>query len=304
VATRRRADGGRHGGVAGAARGGGDPFVARVEARHAELSPVQRKVLDFLLAHPHDAVYLTTTALGRELGVSEASVVRLCRTLGFDGFRDFQQAFRQYADQPLSRVSRIKVVAGRRRSLAQLADDVLVNDINNLRTTHASLDHGLLIEVAETLWKARRAYIVGVRSAHALAVFLHFALRLLGRDSRLLVPGIGDVPEQLVEVAPGDVAVGISFERYSRATIDLFEACVTRGATGIAITDTPTSPLAGRAKLVLRSQTSYLTFIDSYVAPFSLVNAVLTVLAVQRRRPATRSLERMEEAWRAMNTYL
>ena len=304
MGTRRGGDRPRPAVRAGGARDGADAFVARVESRHAALSPVQRKVLDFLLGHPHEAVYLTTTALRRELGVSEASVVRLCRTLGFAGFRDFQQAFRQYADQPLSRVSRIELAAGRRRSLGQLVDDVLVNDINNLRTTHASLDHGRVIEVAETLWRARRVYTIGMRSAQSLAIFLHFALRLLGRESRLIVPGIGDVPEHLVEVRPGDVAVGISFERYSRATVELFEAWLARGATGIAITDKPTSPLAGRAKLVLCSQTSYLTFIDSYVAPLALVNAVLTVLAIRRRRSATRSLSRMEQAWREMKTYL
>jgi DNA-binding MurR/RpiR family transcriptional regulator len=287
----------------GAAAAGLHPFLARVRARQAALPPQQRKIVDFVLRHPGEAVYATTTALARELGVSEASVVRSCRTLGYRGFRDFQAAFRQYSREPLSRVSRIRLVAGRRRPLARLIDDVMANDIANLRATHQGLDHGLIIEVAERLWRARAIHVVAVRSAHSLAVFLHFALRLLGRPSRLIAPGIGDVPEQLVDVGPGDVVVGISFERYARATIDLFDACVARGALGIAITDKATSPLARQARLLLMCQTSYLTFIDSYVAPFSLANAILTVLAVRRRRATTRALERMEEAWAAMSTY-
>jgi DNA-binding MurR/RpiR family transcriptional regulator len=200
-------------------------------------------------------------------------------------------------------VSRIELQAGQRRPLARLIDDVMINDTNNLRATHQALDHGLIVEVAETLWRARRVWVVGVRSAHSVAVFMHFALRLLGRDSRLVTPGIGDVPEQLVEVERRDVVLGISFERYARATVNLFEACLDRGATGVAITDKATSPMAARAKLILMCQTSYLTFVDSYVAPLSLANAILTVLAVRHRGATTRSLARMERMWLAMDTY-
>jgi DNA-binding MurR/RpiR family transcriptional regulator len=286
-----------------AAPDGLHPFLARVHARRADLSPLHRRIADFFLTRPDEAVYATTTGIARELGVSEASVVRCCRMLGFEGFRDFQAAFRREAREPLSRVSRVELVAGKARPIAGLIDDVIGNDIENLRATQAQLDHGVIEQVAETLWGARVIYVVGVRSAHSLAVFLHFALRLLGRDSHLLVPGIGDVPEQIVDAARGDVVLGISFERYARATVELFEACVARGATGIAITDKPTSPLTDHAKILLMCRTDYLTFIDSYVAPFSLANAILSVLAVRQRRAATASLARMEQAWARMNTY-
>ncbi len=279
------------------------PFLARLHGHRSSLSPLHRKIVDFFLTRPDEALYATTTAIARDVGVSEASVVRCCRRLGFQGFRDFQSALRQIGRAPLSRVSRVEIVAGKRRPLAALIDDVISNDIENLRATQGQLDHALILQVAEMLWRARTIYVIGVRSAHSIAVFLHFALRLLGRNSRLLTPGIGDVPEQLVDVGRHDVAVAVSFERYARATVELFEACVARGAAGVAITDKPTSPLTDHAKAILMCRTHYLTFIDSYVAPLSLANAILTVLAVRRRRAATRSLARMEEAWDMMSTY-
>jgi DNA-binding MurR/RpiR family transcriptional regulator len=275
-----------------------------VHARRAALSPAQRRIADFFLTRPEEAVYATTTGIARELGVSEASVVRCCRMLGFQGFRDFQAAFRREARDPLSRVSRVEIVAGKARPTAGLIDDVIGNDIENLRATQAQLDHGVIEQVAETLWGAREIYVVGARSAHSVAVFVHFGLRLLGRRSHLLTPGIGDVPEQIVDAGRGDVVLGISFERYARTTVELFEACVARGATGVGITDKPTSPLTDHAKVILMCRTDYLTFIDSYVAPFSLANAILSVLAVRQRRAATASLARMEETWERMGTYL
>jgi DNA-binding MurR/RpiR family transcriptional regulator len=298
-------DGG--GSLRGDGRGGAPrglhPFLARLHARRSDLSPLHRRIVDFFLTRPDEAVYATTTGIGRELGVSEASVVRCCRRLGFRGFRDFQGAFRQVAREPLSRVSRVELVAGKRRPMAALIDDVIGNDIENLRATQGQLDHGLIVQVAEMLWAARSIHVVGVRSAHSIAVFLHFALKLLGRRSHLLTPGMGDVPEQIVDVGRGDVVLGITFERYARTTVELFDACVARGAVGVAITDKPTSPLTDHAKVILMCRTHYLTFIDSYVAPLSLANAILSVLAVRRRRAATASLARMEEAWEMMSTY-
>lgn len=285
------------------ANDGVHPFLQQVRSRQAAVSPVQRRILDFLLDHQEEAVFLTTTGLASRLDVSEASVVRLARTLGFAGFREFQAAFRQYARQPVSRVSRVRLVARRRGSLAKLVDDVITNDINNLEATRRALDQALLLEVADRIWQARRVYLLGMRSAHTVALFFHFALRLLGRDSRLMTPGIGDLPEQLVEIDARDVAVGISFERYAKISLEVFEACIDRGATGIAITDKASSPLASKAALVLRCQTRYLTFIDSYVAPLSLANAILTILAVRRRGAATRALGRFEDVWRRMQTY-
>jgi len=218
-----------------------DSFVSLLQAKHGSLSPVHKRILDFYLSHPDEAIFLTTTGLARELEVSPASVVRVCRALGFGGFRDFQSAFRRYARMTSSRASRVNLAARRGRSLAQLIDDVMGNDIENLRATQRALDPNLLLRVVERLWAARRIYVLGVRSSHSLAVFFHFALRLLGRDSHLLIPGIGDLPEQLVDVTRRDVAVGISFPRYASAIVDLFDACVSRGAVGIAITDQPIS---------------------------------------------------------------
>ena len=286
-----------------AAPDGLHPFLARLHARRADASPLHRRIVDFFLTRPDDAVYATTTAIARDLDVSEASVVRCCRMLGFSGFREFQAAFRQVSREPSSRVSRVERVAGRRRPMTALVDDVIRNDIENLRATQTQLDRDLIVQVAERLWSAHAIYVVGVRSAHSVAVFLHFALRLLGRRSHLLVPGIGDVPEQIVDIGRRDVVLGITFDRYARTTVELFDACVARGATGIAITDKPTSPLTDHATMILMCRTDYLTFIDSYVAPFSLVNAILSVLAVRRRRAATASLARMEKAWELMSTY-
>jgi DNA-binding MurR/RpiR family transcriptional regulator len=285
------ADNGRH------------PFVVGIQRRYAALSPVHRRIADFVLSHEDEVVFFTTTALARELGVSEASIVRLARALGFKGFRQFQAGLRDYSRHRLPPVSRVKLAAGKRRSLSALVDEVLRNDLNNLQATHRALDHKLLIDAAESLWKARTIFVIGARTGHSLAVFLYFSLRMLGRNSRLLTPGAGDIPEQLVEIGPSDVAIGISFDRYARATVDLFDMCVRSGATGIAITDKATSPLAHGAAFTLMSHTRYLTFIDSFVGPISVINALLSVVAVRHRRSSVKSLARLERTWTEMKTY-
>ena len=174
--------------------------------------------------------------------------------LGFGGFREFQSAFRQLARQPMSRVSRVRMVAGGAARWPTWPTRSSRTTSKTSRRTRRTLDQCLLLAAADRIWQARRLYLLGKRSAHSVALLLHFALRLLGRDSRLMTPGIGDLPGQLLEVSDRDVAVGISFERYAKISLELFDTCVDCGATGIAITDKASSPLTRKAALVIRCQ--------------------------------------------------
>jgi DNA-binding MurR/RpiR family transcriptional regulator len=105
-------------------------------------------------------------------------------------------------------------------------------------------------------------------------------------------------------VGPEDVVVGITFERYTRATVELFRGCLAKGARGIALTDKPTSPLAEGAAVVLEAQTRLSSFIDSWVGPTALINVLVTLVAAKRRRKVLRTLADHEDEWRRHRTYL
>lgn len=283
---------------------GGEDLMARVRRLAPELSGGQRRVVDFFVGHCDRAVFLTSQRVAAEVGVSEATVVRTARALGFSGYPELLTAFRTYFVERMSTVTRLRLTAAPRRDAADIVEEVLASESRNLEATRQRLDVKALARAADLIGGARQVWIIGMRSAHALAWLLHFSLTLILGNSRLVTLGPADVSEQLEPLRRGDVVVAVTFERYTRATVELFRACIARGARGIALTDKPTSPLADGAEVVLEAQTRLSSFIDSYVAPTAVIDALVTLVAATRRGRVLRALRRREAEWQRHRTYV
>lgn len=281
-----------------------DALTVRIRRLWPLLSRGQRTVVEFFVDHCDRAVFLTSLQVAEAVGVSEATVVRTARALGFSGYPTLRTAFRSYFVERLSTVTRVKLTTSGRRTEHEIVDGVLRTETGNLEATRHRLDPKALGRAAEMIGAARRVYVIGMRSAHALAWLLHFALTLILGNSRLVTLGLADVSEQLEQVGPDDVVVGVTFERYTRATVELFRACLAKGARGIALTDKPTSPLAEGAEVVLEAQTRLSSFIDSYVAPTAVIDALVTLIAAKRRRKVLRALAGRESEWQRHRTYM
>lgn len=283
---------------------GPDELLARIRRLTPALSGGQRQVVELFLTRCDEAVFFTSAQVAAATGVSEATVVRTAHALGFDGYPALRTAFRTYFVERMSTVTRVKLTASPRRRESEIIDELLGAELANLEATRRRLDHKAVGRAAELVASARQVYVVGLRSGYGLAWLLYFSLRLVRGDARLLTPGVADVPEQLEGVGRGDVVIGLTFERYTRATVELFRACLAKGATGIAITDKPTSPLADGATVVLEAQTWLSSFVDSFVAPTAVINVLLTLVAARRRRRALRALDDREADWQRHRTYL
>jgi DNA-binding MurR/RpiR family transcriptional regulator len=282
---------------------GADTPLARIRRLAPTLSPGERKVAELFLAEPQAAVFFTTDQVARATGVSGATVVRAARALGFGGYPEFRSAFQASFVERMSTVARMRLTASPRRKESETVDDLLAAELANLEATQARLDHDTIGRAAEMIARARRVYVIGLRVAHGPAWLLHSGLQWILRHSRLVTLGAGDITEQLDDVGPRDVVVGITF-RHTRATVELFRACIGRGARGIALTDAATSPLAEGAELVLEAPTRLSSFMPSMTAPTALVNVLLTLVAAKRPRQALAALARREAAWREHRTFL
>jgi DNA-binding MurR/RpiR family transcriptional regulator len=281
-----------------------DELTARIRRLSPTLSSGQRKVVDFFVGRCEHAVFLTSLGVAREVAVSEATVVRTARALGFRGYPQFRHAFRTYFLQRMSTVARVRLAAPPRKKDTDIVAAVLDTEVSNLETTRLRLDPKTVARAVDLIVGARAVYVVGMRSAYSLAWLLHFSLTVIRARSHLLTLGVGEVPERLEGIDARDVVVGISFERYATATIDVFRACLAHGARGIALTDKATSPLADGAAVVLEASNRLSSFIDSYVAPTAVIDVLVTLVAVKRRRTVLRALADREETWRRHRTYL
>lgn len=279
------------------------PYDALINNRAGNLTPSQRKLLDFILEHDEEAVFFNVHELSQRVRVSVATVVRLSKALGFKGFPEFQQKLRSLFKEKLTTISRLAKTRPDEAGDGRILLDVMRRDIDNITETMHQVSTDDFRKFVDFLNSAERIVIVGLRSTHSLAVFMAVALEFLQREVWIVRPGIGDMWDRMFRLKSGDVVVGISFPRYTRETVRVLAYAKSRQLRTLAITDSLISPLAQHADVVLTARCKMDSFVESFTAPLSLINAIVTAVGLGRKETTLSALKRIEAFWRSQNVY-
>jgi DNA-binding MurR/RpiR family transcriptional regulator len=181
--------------------------------------------------------------------------------------------------------------------------NVLKADIENLRATLDDINYSVFENVVREITEAKKVYIIGLRSSTTLAEFLGFYLNLIMDKVQVVTYTIGDIFEQLFRVSDKDLVIAMGFPRYSTKTVNALEYCKSRGAKVAAITDSMLSPLATNADYTLIAKSNMESFVDSIVAPLSVLNALIIAVGVKEKSNLSSSFTRLEEIWEKYNIY-
>ena len=187
---------------------------------------------------------------------------------------------------------------------AQVLNKVLKADIQNIRSTLDELDIDAFEEAIEKMIRARNIYVLGLRASAPIAEFFVHYLKFIFPSVTVVSSGVSDVFEQLARIGEGDLLIGISFPRYTKRSIEAMEFARSRKASLIAITDGPLSPLHATADTCLMAKSDMSSFVDSFAAPLSLINALIVALGQRRRREVSDYFEDMEKIWDKYDVYL
>ena len=263
----------------------------------------QRLIARFILESYDKAAFMTASKLGKTVNVSESTVVRFAAELGYDGYPSMQKALQEMIRNKLTSIQRIEV-ANDRIGNQDILSMVMQSDIEKIRMTLEETDRASFRQAVDAILSAHRIYILGVRSAAALADFLGFYFNLIF-DNIVLVhtTSASEIFEQLLRVGPEDVVIGISFPRYSSRTVKAMRFAKDRGANVIALTDSEVSPLAEAATETLLAKSDMASFVDSLVAPLSLVNALIVAVGRRRNEDVEQIFADLEQIWSEYGVY-
>ena len=246
---------------------------------------------------------MTASKLGKTVNVSESTVVRFAAELGYDGYPAMQKALQEMIRNKLTSIQRIEV-SNDRIGNQDILSMVMQSDVEKIRMTLEEVDRDSFDRAVDAIVSARRIYILGVRSASAIASFLAFYFNLIFEDVvHIHSTSVSEVFEQLLRIGPRDVIIGISFPRYSRRTVKAMEFARDRGAQVVAITDSETSPLTAIATHTLMAKSDMASFVDSLVAPLSLVNALIVALGRRKNSDLSETFGVLEKIWDEYEVY-
>lgn len=278
-------------------------LITKIQSELPGFSKGQKQIARFILEHYDKAAFMTASRLGVTVGVSESTVVRFATELGYDGYPHLQRALQEMIRNKLTSVQRMEV-AGDRMGGRDVLQTVLHADTDMIRVTLDEIDRDAFQGAVDALMGAKRIYILGVRSSSALASFLGFYFNLLFENVTLVhTNSVSEIFEQVLRVGPGDVLFGISFPRYSKRTVQASHFAARSGAKVIALTDSNQSPLAENADYVLMARSDMVSFIDSLVAPLSLINALIVAVGMKKHDEIARTYDRLEQIWDEYEVY-
>ena len=278
-------------------------LITKIQSELPGFSKGQKQIARFILEHYDKAAFMTASRLGVTVGVSESTVVRFATELGYDGYPHLQRALQEMIRNKLTSVQRMEV-AGDRMGGRDVLQTVLHADTDMIRVTLDEIDRDAFQGAVDALMGAKRIYILGVRSSSALASFLGFYFNLLFEYVTLVhTNSVSEIFEQVLRVGPGDVLFGISFPRYSKRTLSAMKYARDRGARVIALTDSQLSPLARVADHVLLARSDMASFVDSLVAPLSVINALIVAVGMSRRDEIEHTFNKLERIWEEYDVY-
>src|ERR1700688_296428 len=248
------------------------------------LSAKRQEIIRPILEHPREYVLLSVRAMAKRLRTDPATVVRIVRGLGFSSYREFQHHMHELSLAFDTSLDTMQAVS-RDSNMPAYVRDSLGQDLKNLQGLKNSLDAQRLAAVAKRFYEARRIVLLASDLAATLAAYLEYQISLLGLPI-FSARSAGRIVHLTRALSKKDLAIGITFRRGLRQTVEGVQQARAHGAYCVGIADTYLSPLAKECDELFVASTESTSFAASYVAPIALIDAILAACA-QYRRPHT-----------------
>lgn len=260
------------------------------------MSKSQHIIADYILENPHSIPFLTGAKLAELTGVSEATIVRFATFLGFKGYNEMQQQLAQTVERRLNTVERLAMSRSEYTETEKVIYDHFNEDIKNIQSTMEQLNIDDFERAAQYILDAKRIYIIANRSAFSLGTFLQYYFNIIF-DKSELIHTTESAFDHIHDVNEDDVVVGISYARYTKSTLDVVNYAKDKGAKIIALTDNFTSPITAYANISLFASSNMKSFLDSFVAPLSVINTLIAYIGNKQQEETEKRLESFEKLW-------
>ena len=278
-------------------------ITKRIQNIFPTLSKNHKKIANLILHNCDKAADLTANRLAKLLDISESTVVRFANKLGFEGYQEFQVAVEELIRSSLTPNQRIEMMK-KRIGRADIVECVMEADISKIRYTVDTLDRAAFNKSVDAILSSNRVYIAGARSSEPIAKILYYNLSLICDNVKFVNPTYSsEIYEQMFSICETDTLIAFSFPRYSSKMVNSVKFASDNNAKVVVFTDSKSSPLAEYATYLLTAQSDMASFMDSLVAPLSIINAIIVEITRRREREIKKRFDKLEKIWEDYDVY-
>lgn len=277
--------------------------LQRISELSRYFSKSDRKLANAVIYEYEKIAYMTAAQLGAYCNVSESTVIRFAKNLEYKGYKEFQQAVITLLRSKMTPNQRIQVTKNK-IGRGYVPEMVMESDIDKIRHSLEKLDKDRFYEAVDTINTCRTLYIMGARSAEPIARLFHYNMSLIFDNVKLVTPASSnEVFEQMFSINEEDAVFALTFPRYSNKIINAVKFANSKGAKTIVLTDSKTAPIANYASTLITAQSDMASFMDSLVAPLSIINAIVVEITRRNEKEITKRFDTLEKLWDEYDVY-
>ncbi len=266
-----------------------------IQSTYNEIPQAQRAVAQYVMEHYQNIPFLSVTAMAKEIGVSDTTIIKYCMQLGLSGFSEFKRIVTDYVQNQASWYNQLQ------NSLHQIKEQdayaaVYNSELSNLQATMTNpLNRECYDKLLPLIDEAENIYILGFRSSAYPAQFMALGLGQQGYRTFPISPGIGDRHDIACRMTSSDLLISFCFSRYAKEAVNVVKFAAAGHVPHVAFTDSLLSPTA------IRADATFLCFVQAFsnapslTSAYALINAVLAGCAQRHPEQAKERMRLLED---------
>ncbi len=271
-------------------------FRQRLEDHLPSLTKSQQRIASYLLVSYDEATFLSAADLAERLNVSEATVVRFAKAIGYDGFpqmrRHLQEVFRARFT-PAARLQR--KLSELARSQGHVLTKVLAMELQYLAEASESIDLADFDRAVDILLSGERIFVFASGPSGILADLATWRLRRLGIPTIAMTESGRHLLENLQLLQPGDVMLVAGFQHLTPEMVAVLDHARATDCRSILLTDTLGPAFRDKADVILAARRGPVSTFHSLTVPMSVLNALILAVAMTRPEESLAALNRLQQ---------
>jgi DNA-binding MurR/RpiR family transcriptional regulator len=263
-----------------------------ITKNYPKLTKGQKKIAEYIIRNPEEVAFMSAKTLGKKVGVSDATVVRLSAALRISGFSGLQEMLRSRLKGRLTPSEKLRSTKIRRRT--SIYDTIFEMNLKNILEAREEIPTAELERAVNALDNGKRIFVVGLRRSHSFAFHLYNNLSRILNNIFLIEPAYGLAYDQIRDIGHRDVLVSISFSRYTKETVETTSFAKAKKAFVIAITDNLLGPVGQLADITLCVDHGSPFFFGSHARTLVIIDCLIGGLSLKHKKKYVNALTRLE----------
>lgn len=270
-------------------------FGQLVSEHYNDLTKSEKSIADYLLQNQDEAAFLSAGDFARRLNLSEATMVRFARTLGFDSYPALREALQENFRRRVTHSARLRGRLDDLRAAGDIFERLVASEIDYMTQALETVDRQALLQAVELLRERNQVFVFGLGPSVSLVDLLEIRLRRFGREVVPLTTAGREILDPLLRMSAQGLLFVICFFDVSAALKLVLDYAKEVGCPVIMLTDTLGSIIGDKADVVLAARRGPMAEFHSLVVPMTIINTLLLALADEDREQVMESLDKLDQ---------